>query len=51
MYKVRYHMDNNYEVYEAAWNNWDECYEDTTHFVGKLSDCEAWIRLKEAGRL
>ena len=36
-------MDDVYEV----WNIEEERYE----FEGSLADCEAWIRLKEAGHL
>ena len=51
MYKVRYYMDNNYEVYEERWDAWHEEFDVYSHFVGSIADCEAWIRLKEGGRL
>jgi hypothetical protein len=48
MYKVRLVQDNTYEVY---WSCDDETSEYHSYFQGSLADCEAWIRLTEAGRL
>lgn len=45
-YKVRFMMDNNYEVVEESLDEWSEtnsCYQ------GRLADCEAYIRLHEGG--
>jgi len=45
-YKIRHLQDNTYQVYENDdERNWD------TEFQGSLADCEAWIRLKESGRM
>ena len=44
-YHVRFHMDNDFEVYHFEGEN------IASDFVGPLSDCEAWIRLREGGRL
>jgi hypothetical protein len=46
-YKVRLVQDDTYEVYSYG----EETSEDISHFQGSLADCEAWIRLTEAGRL
>lgn len=49
MYRVRFYIDNTYEVYET-----DDLGEEvmfSSCFTGTLSDCEAWIRLREAGRI
>ena len=42
-YEVRYYMDKEYSVY----NNESDIHSPV--FVGSLSDCEAYIRLKEGG--
>lgn len=47
MYKVGFYQDHLYEVYSMDDNG--ENY--ISHFVGSISDCEAWIRLKEDNRL
>lgn len=46
-YKVRYFQDNTYEVYGRN-DDEESLY---SFFQGSLSDCEAWIRLKEGGYL
>ena len=46
-YKVRYFQDYTYEVYSYD----EETSEYHSHFQGSLADCEAWIRLTEAGRM
>lgn len=46
-YYVSLYMDHIYEVYTIDDNG--ENFE--SHFKGSLSDCEAWIRLKEDGRI
>ena len=38
-YKVRFYQDDTYEVYEN----------DEAVYQGSLSDCEAYIRLKQNG--
>jgi len=43
-YAVWFYMDNLYEVMEFNPNE-DEY--NISRFQGTLSDCEAWIRLKE----
>ena len=40
-YRIGIYIDNIYEV----WNTEDEIQE----FKGSLADCEAWIRLHDAG--
>lgn len=40
-YRVSFYQDGLYEVIEIETN--------VSHFQGTLSDCEAWIRLTEAG--
>jgi hypothetical protein len=47
MYKVGFYIDAVYEVYTMDDNG--ENY--ISHYQGSLADCEAWIRLKEDGRL
>ena len=44
-YIVRLYMDNTYEVLDAE----TEIGNTASHFKGSLADCEAWIRLTEAG--
>ena len=44
-YQVRLFQDNTYEVLEDIGGEYD--YEYETAFQGSLSDCEAFIRLKE----
>lgn len=46
MYKVQFFMDNTYEVYTL-----DDEGNFKSHYQGSLADCEAWIRLKEDGRI
>ena len=46
-YQVRLFQDNTYEVLEDIGGEYD--YEYETAFQGSLSDCEAFIRLKEKG--
>ena len=48
-YKVRFYQDDDYEVVEAVDNGdpYEFYYEQV--FKGSLSDCEAYIRLKEKG--
>lgn len=50
-YKVRLYMDNSYEVYSETVL--DDGYDviTETHFIGSISDCEAWIRLRETGKI
>jgi hypothetical protein len=48
-YRVRIHMDNNYEVYYQR-EYFDDIIDEVC-FVGSVSDCEAWIRLREAGKI
>lgn len=45
-YKVRFMMDNTYEVVEVLEDEWSERY---SCFQGRLADCEAYIRLHEGG--
>jgi hypothetical protein len=45
-YKVKYFMDNIYEVYSSTEEGIF-----TSYFQGNLSDCEAWIRLREQGKI
>jgi hypothetical protein len=45
IYKVQLFMDNIYEVYSLDNNHF------ISHYQGNLADCEAWIRLKEEGRI
>ncbi len=47
MYKVQLFLDNTYEVY--SFDEKDGSF--ISHFQGSLSDCEAWIRLKEDDRI
>ena len=56
LYKVRFMMDNEYEVIEIdvyvdgfARPASDYEYTEESVYQGKLSDCEAYIRLKEGG--
>ena len=44
-YRVRYVMDDNYAVYDEQ----DDMFGDCNCFIGSLSDCESYIRLKEQG--
>lgn len=44
-YKVQLYMDSTYEVYYYDEHNYFQ-----SVFQGSLSDCEAWIRLKEQNR-
>jgi len=53
-YRVQHYIDNIYEVLEVnkliegqSWDGWDDYYDDVSVFKGSLSDCEAYIRLKE----
>lgn len=52
-YKVKYFMDDNYEVLELVKEGdvFDLCSEDEYEsvFQGSLADCEAYIRLHENG--
>jgi hypothetical protein len=56
-YKVRFYMDNSYEVLEVVtiYDEEDNSYASSNNrikecsvFHGSLSDCEAYIRLKES---
>ena len=50
-FRVSYYQDNNYEVLEWITDR-DECDEyELQVFKGSISDCEAYIRLKEGGYL
>jgi len=49
-YKVRLFIDNTYEVILIDESDDDDA-QDISMFQGSLSDCEAWIRLKEGGYL
>ena len=44
-YRVQIHQDNTYEVVTRQGDDYDWWYESL--FQGSLSDCEAYIRLKE----
>jgi len=44
-YRVRFYEDDLYEVYDL--NN-EERYSE---YMGRLADCESWIRLKEDGKI
>ena len=49
--KVRHLQDDKYQVVELV-PIYDECHEyedETTLYQGSLSDCEAFIRLRENG--
>jgi hypothetical protein len=46
-YKVRFFIDNTYEVLEKVYDYDDEYWESV--FQGSISDCEAYIRLHEKG--
>jgi hypothetical protein len=57
-YRVKYFMDGNYKVVEIltiygerinAYESEMDKVTETTVFNGSLSDCEAYIRLKENG--
>lgn len=48
-YKVRFYQDHKYEVYYQTEYCGDILEESC--FVGSISDCEAWIRLKEGDRI
>ena len=48
-YKVGFYMDGEYEVYTIR-DEGIETFADQ-HYKGSLSDCEAWIRLTESGRM
>lgn len=55
-YKVRPMQDSTYEVWEQEVNNTGSSFEnpfdsEVKVFQGSISDCEAWIRLKENGNL
>lgn len=56
-YEVRFYMDNTYEVWEKQTIEWTVIDGCTTNkkwvsvFKGSLSDCEAYIRLREGGYL
>ena len=51
-YKVRWYIDNEYEVWKITEPNSkdmnDEDIEESM-YQGSLADCEAWIRLHEGG--
>lgn len=47
MFKVRLFQDNTYEVYVTD----DGSGYGRSYFQGSLADCEAWIRLRESGRM
>lgn len=56
-YKVRFRMDQEYEVVELTYSehylrdnrySWEPTEEESV-FQGGLADCEAYIRLKEGG--
>jgi hypothetical protein len=51
MYKVKRIMDEQYKVIEFYDNDNDINDDEVAIFHGSLADCEAWIRLKESGRL
>lgn len=44
-YRVQFYQDETYEVLEISEDDKD----DESVFQGSLSDCEAYIRLNEAG--
>ena len=54
-YRVKFHMDHNYEVisFDPDLDPWEdeEAYyaSEEVEFVGDLADCEAYIRLHEGG--
>ena len=49
-YIVKFYQDNSYAVYAV-----DGCgeifYDGSPEYIGSLADCEAWIRLTQAGLL
>ena len=48
--KVRFRVDNEYEVVEFKYNDEDNYFASfESVFQGSLSDCEAYIRLEENG--
>lgn len=59
-YKVRYYMDDSYEVYEiittfgeriSAYESEEDVVTETSVFKGDLANCESFIRLKEGNYL
>ena len=54
-YKVRFMMDDNYEVVRventfSSEDEYDESeFNEESVYQGRLADCEAYIRLKEGG--
>ena len=57
-YRVQYLMDETYEVIEIltefgerinAYESEEDQVSETSVFSGRLSDCEAYIRLRERG--
>ncbi len=44
-YRVRFLKDSSYQVVDTETDN------ELSEYQGSLADCEAWIRLKEAGKL
>lgn len=55
-YKVELLSGSTYQVIELnvliqgqSWDGYDDYHDDVSVFQGSLADCEAYIRLKEAG--
>lgn len=48
-YTVMFVMDNTYEVLEKKYDSCEDNYFYEKVYQGSISDCEAYIRLKEGG--